>query len=58
MRTTLTLDDDVAAQLRSEVLRTGQILKQVVNEILREYLSSHGPTIEGSAAAKSRQVKS
>ena len=35
MRTTLTLDDDVAAKLRSEVRRTGKSFKQVVNEALR-----------------------
>jgi hypothetical protein len=36
MRTTLTLDDDVAAKLRSEVRRTGKPFKQVVNDALRE----------------------
>ena len=35
MRTTLTLDEDVAAKLRSEMRRTGQPLKQTVNECLR-----------------------
>lgn len=35
MRTTLTLDDNVAAKLRSEVRRTGKPFKQVVNEALR-----------------------
>ncbi len=35
MRTTLTLDDDVAAKLRAEVRRSGQSLKQVVNHFLR-----------------------
>lgn len=35
MRTTLTLDDDVAAKLRSEARRTGKSFKQVVNEALR-----------------------
>jgi hypothetical protein len=36
MRTTLTLDKDVAAKLKTEVQRTGRPLKQVVNETLRE----------------------
>lgn len=35
MRTTLTLDDDVAARLEAEARRTGASLKQVVNEYLR-----------------------
>jgi hypothetical protein len=35
MRTTLTLDDDVAARLRAEARRTGRPFKTVVNERLR-----------------------
>jgi len=35
MRTTLTLDDDVAAELRRMVRTTGRPFKQVVNEALR-----------------------
>jgi hypothetical protein len=35
MRTTLTLDDDVAARLGAEARRTGKPFKQVVNECLR-----------------------
>jgi len=35
MRTTLTLDDDIAARLAEETRRTGRSLKQVVNETLR-----------------------
>jgi len=35
MRTTLTLDPDVAERLRQRVRRTGQGLKTVVNEALR-----------------------
>jgi hypothetical protein len=35
MRTTLTLDEDVAARLRAEARRTGRPLKTVVNERLR-----------------------
>jgi len=38
VRTTLTLDDDVAARLRAEARRTGRPLKQVVNECLRRGL--------------------
>jgi hypothetical protein len=35
MRTTLTLDDDVAARLQAEARRTGRPFKSVVNERLR-----------------------
>jgi len=39
MRTTLTLDEDIAAKLREEMQRTGRPLKQIVNETLREGLT-------------------
>ena len=35
MRTTLTLDDDIAAQLQKEERRTGASFKEVVNHFLR-----------------------
>jgi plasmid stability protein len=35
IRTTLTLEDDVAARLRAESHRTGKSLKTVANEALR-----------------------
>lgn len=35
MRTTLTLDDDVAALLKKEVRKSGAPFKQVVNRYLR-----------------------
>jgi hypothetical protein len=35
MRTTLTLDDDVATRLQAEARRTGRPFKTVVNERLR-----------------------
>lgn len=35
MRTTLTIDDDVAAKLAAEVRRQGVSFKEVVNETLR-----------------------
>ncbi len=40
MRTTLTLDDDVAAKLKAEVRRSGNSFKQVVNEVLRRELNN------------------
>jgi len=35
MRTTLTLDDDVANKLKAETRRSGKAFKEVVNEFLR-----------------------
>ena len=40
MRTTLTLDDDVASLLKKEVRRSGDPFKQVVNRLLRSGLSA------------------
>ena len=40
MRTTLTLDEDVAAKLKGEVRRTGDSFKKTVNEVLRQGLTS------------------
>lgn len=39
MRTTLTLDEDVAAKLKSEARRSGHPFREVVNEMLRRGLS-------------------
>jgi hypothetical protein len=41
MRTTLTLDEDVAAKLKAEVRRRGLSFKEVVNETLRAGLETH-----------------
>ncbi len=38
MRTTFTLEEDVAAALKTEVRRSGRPFKQVVNELLRTAL--------------------
>lgn len=38
MRTTLTLEEDVARELREQMRRTGRSLKQLVNEALRRGL--------------------
>ncbi len=43
MRTTLTLDDDVAARLNAEVRRSGRSLKEVVNAHLRQSLLAKPP---------------
>lgn len=39
MRTTLTLDDDIAARLQAECRRTGRTFKTVVNDYLRTGLA-------------------
>jgi hypothetical protein len=44
MRTTLTLDDDVAAKLAAETRRSGQPFKQVVNACLRMALNAKRQT--------------
>ena len=44
MRTTLTLDEDVAAKLKTEARKSGRPFKQVVNETLREGLVRPKPT--------------
>jgi hypothetical protein len=40
MRTTLTLDDDVAAKLKAESRRAGRPFKEIVNETLRSGLAN------------------
>ena len=40
MRTTLTLDDDVAAKIKRQVRKTGRSFRDVVNDTLRRGLAS------------------
>jgi len=40
MRTTITLDDDIAAKLRSEMRESGRTFKETVNGLLRQGLNS------------------
>ena len=44
MRTTLTLDDDVAAKLKAESRRTARPFRDIVNETLRRGLLSQRVT--------------
>ena len=44
MRTTLTLDDDVAAKLKSEARRSGRPFRAIVNETLRRALAQRVAT--------------
>lgn len=46
MRTTLTLDDDVAAKLKTESQRAGRPFRDVVNETLRRGLESRRATAQ------------
>ena len=46
MRTTLTLDEDVAAKLRAEARRSGEPFKQVVNRTLRTGLNVRAQAAE------------
>jgi len=39
VRTTLTLDDDVAVKLRAEARKSGEPFKQIVNRVLRTGLN-------------------
>ena len=48
MRTTLTLDEDVAARLKAESRRSGRSFKETVNEALRLGLSRRRPPAAGS----------
>jgi hypothetical protein len=43
VRTTLTLDDDVAAKLKREVRQSGRAFRDVVNETLRRGLLTARP---------------
>ena len=45
MRTTLTLDDDVARKLEAEARRTGQSFKSIVNGFLRLALNAKRPSV-------------
>jgi hypothetical protein len=51
VRTTLTLDEDVAAKLKAETRRSGRSFKQTVNEMLRRGLA-RGPGTAAKAPFK------
>jgi plasmid stability protein len=50
MRTTLTLDDDVAAQLRERSRATGSSFKDVVNETIRAGLQAESRPMSAQPA--------
>ena len=43
VRTTLTLDDDLAAKLQAETRKTGRSFKEVVNRVIRAGLHAKVP---------------
>ena len=47
MRTTLTLDEDIAAKLKAQARRSGDSFRNVVNDMLRRGLSSNSGTSQG-----------
>ena len=49
VRTTLTLDDDVAAKLKAESRRAGRPFKEIVNETLRSGLASRRVAARGES---------
>jgi hypothetical protein len=49
MRTTLTLDDDVAAKLKTESQRAGRPFREIVNDALRRGLDSRRATSQRRA---------
>jgi hypothetical protein len=46
MRTTLTLNDDVAVTLKREAQRAGRSFREIVNETLRRGLESRRATVQ------------
>jgi hypothetical protein len=54
VRITLTLDDDVEAQLRAQARRTGQTFTSVVNEALRSTLPRSVPGTSKPFKVKAR----
>jgi hypothetical protein len=56
MRTTLTLDDDVAAKLKAEARRAGRPFRDVVNEALRRGLAGRGQAARQPFEVKPRDL--
>jgi hypothetical protein len=56
VRTTLTLDDDVAAKLKALSRRTGRAFRDVVNETLRRGLVTPAPQAREPFRVKARDL--
>ncbi len=52
MRTTLTLDDDIAVLLEQRIAETGESFKTIVNGLLRFALGRHATAMAGAAPAR------
>jgi hypothetical protein len=57
VRTTLTLDDDVAALLKKEVRKSGEPFKQAVNRFLRAGLTAPKPAAPKRFVVKPRNLR-
>jgi hypothetical protein len=58
VRTTLTLDKDVAAKLKAEVRRSGRTFKEVINEALRLGLNNRTAVPVGRFVVRARPMGS
>jgi plasmid stability protein len=56
VRTTLTLDEDVAAKLRSEARRSGRSFKETVNDTIRRGLASRVGSPHARFRVKTRDL--
>jgi hypothetical protein len=56
VRTTLTLDDDVAAKLKAETRRTGRPFRDVVNDALRRGLLVSRPPKRAPFRVRTRSL--
>jgi hypothetical protein len=56
VRTTLTLDDDVAAKLKAETQRTGRAFRDVVNDALRRGLLASRPAKRATFRVRTRSL--
>ena len=56
MRTTLTLDDDVAAKLKSQSRKTGRPFREVVNDALRRGLEKAPASLHQRFVVRTRDL--
>ena len=56
VRTTLTLDDDVAAKVKAESRRSGRAFREVVNDALRRGLLPERPAKRASFRIRPRSL--
>jgi plasmid stability protein len=56
VRTTLTLDEDVAAKLRAEARRSGRSFRDVVNDAIRRGLLSRRSSRSGRFTVSARDL--